>query len=93
MGCMSEVLLKMITATRCYGQSVTQRYMQCMLVLLRFTAAEDIALQLELLGYDALTARVRETLIATFLIKPEYTRLLRIHSDIEFASLGQPVCS
>jgi hypothetical protein len=74
---------KLLVGTPCYGGVVTQRYMQCMCSLLLQTASLDISVQLELLGYESLVTRGRNTLVAKFL-DSDATHLMFIDADIGF---------
>ena len=73
-----------LVATPCYGGQVSQRYMQCVFALLRSGEALGIEVSLELLGYDSLIPRARNTLVATFLDHPSATHLLFVDADIGF---------
>ena len=76
--------IKLFVATPCYGGLVTQRYMQCMCALLQYTASIGISMQIELLGYESLITRGRNTLVAKFLDDPMLTHLMFIDADIGF---------
>jgi hypothetical protein len=73
-----------MVATPCYGGFVSQRYMQCVFALLRHGEALGFEVSLELLGYDSLIPRARNTLVATFLDNPIATHLLFVDADIGF---------
>jgi hypothetical protein len=75
---------KIIVATPCYGGLVTQRYMQCIYLLLQAAAQVGIHTQLELLGYESLITRGRNTLVAKFLDDLVATHLLFVDADIGF---------
>jgi hypothetical protein len=77
-------LLKLVIATPCYGGLVTQRYMQCICSLLQYTAAQNISVQVELLGHESLITRGRNTLVSKFLDMPDATHLMFIDADIGF---------
>lgn len=79
-----SVQARLFVATPCYGGLVTQRYMQSMFALLQHAAAMGIAVYLELLGYESLITRGRNTLVAKFLDDPTLTHLLFIDADIGF---------
>jgi len=81
---MPERGIKLMVATPCYGGLVTQRYMQCTCALLLATAAEGIAVQLELLGRESLITRARNTLVTKFLDDRDASHLLFIDSDIGY---------
>jgi hypothetical protein len=73
-----------MVATPCYGGFVSQRYVQCVFALLRGGEALGFEVSLELLGYDSLVPRARNTLMATFLDRPTATHLFFIDADIGF---------
>ncbi len=76
--------IHLVVATPCFGGMVTQRYMQCMYALLRWGAERNIEISLEMLGYESLITRGRNTLVATFLDKPTATHLMFIDADMGF---------
>lgn len=73
-----------IVATPCYGGMVTQRYMQCLIMLLQNAPQRGFSVGVELLGYDSLIPRARNTLVARFLEIPDASHLLFIDADIGF---------
>ena len=74
----------LLVATPCFGGQVNQRYMQCVFALLRSGQALGFEVSLELLGYDSLIPRARNTLVATFLDHPSATHLFFVDADIGF---------
>jgi hypothetical protein len=70
--------------TPCYGGLVTQRYMQSVCALLEWGNVNQLPVSLELLGYDSLVTRSRNTLLSTFLDSPTATHLMFIDADIGF---------
>jgi hypothetical protein len=76
--------MHLMIGTPCYGGLVTQRYMQSICNLLEFGNANGVAISVELLGYDSLVTRSRNTLVATFLDNPTATHLMFIDADIGF---------
>jgi hypothetical protein len=76
--------VKVIVGTPCYGGVVTMRYMQSLCVLLLQAARLEISVQLELIGYESLITRGRNTLLAKFLDQPDATHLFFIDADIAF---------
>jgi len=90
-----------VVATPCYGGLVTQRYMQSICALLAATAREGVTVGVELLGYDSLITRGRNTLVTTFLDTPGATHLMFIDADIGFTpdqvgrmlAFDVPVCA
>ena len=77
--------MHLVIGTPCYGGLVTQRYMQSICNLLEYGNARQLAISIELLGYDSLVTRSRNTLVARFLDTPSATHLLFIDADIGFA--------
>ena len=76
--------VRLFVATPCYGGLVTQRYMQCMFAFLQYSASVGVSVQLELLGYESLITRGRNTLVTKFLDDPSLTHLMFIDADIGF---------
>lgn len=76
--------MHLMVATPCYGGLVTQRYMQSICALLYYGMEQGFTVSVELLGYDSLIPRARNTLVATFLDRPEATHLMFIDADIGF---------
>jgi hypothetical protein len=74
----------LFVATPCYGGLVTQRYMQSTIGLLLLGQARGFHVSIELLGYDSLIPRSRNTLLAKFLDTPTATHLMYIDADIGF---------
>jgi hypothetical protein len=70
--------------TPCYGGLVTQRYMQSICALLEWGNTNQLPVSLELLGYDSLVTRSRNTILSTFLDSPTATHLMFIDADIGF---------
>ncbi len=64
---------------------MTQRYMQSICALIQYGNARGFGVSIELLGYDSLIPRARNTLVATFLDKAEATHLMFIDADIGFS--------
>lgn len=77
-------LTHLVIATPCYGGLVTQRYMQSICALLEHGNRSGLAIAVELLGYDSLITRGRNTLVTTFLDNPTATHLMFIDADIGF---------
>jgi hypothetical protein len=75
-----------MVATPCYGGVVTQRYMTSVFGLLQLGDRAGWAVSLELLGYDSLITRSRNTLLSRFLAASGATHLLFIDADIGFAA-------
>jgi hypothetical protein len=76
----------LFVATPCYGGLVTQRYMQSICALLEYGNSVGLAVSVELLGYDSLITRGRNTLVTTFLDNPTATHLMFIDADIGFTT-------
>jgi hypothetical protein len=75
---------RLVVGTPCYGGLVTMRYMQSMCVLLLQAPRMDLSVQLEMIGYESLITRGRNTLLTKFLDQPDATHLFFIDSDIAF---------
>jgi hypothetical protein len=75
----------LVIATPCFGGLVGQRYMQSAIALLQAAPALGLRVSIELLGYDSLITRSRNTLVARFLDIPEATHLLFVDADTGFA--------
>ena len=76
--------MHILVATPCYGGLVTQRYMQSICALLQYGNSRGFGVSVELLGYDSLIPRARNTLVATFLDQADATHLMFIDADIGF---------
>ena len=74
----------LIVATPCYGGMVTQRYMQSCMGLLQLGAQLGLRVSIELLGYESLITRGRNTLVARTLDCPTASHLMFIDADIGF---------
>jgi len=81
---MNLAAVHLFVATPCYGGMVTQRYMQSAIALLQWADRGGRRVSLELLGYDSLITRSRNTLAAKFLDTPTATHLMFIDADIGF---------
>ena len=78
--------MHLLIGTPCYGGLVTQRYMQSVCNLLEHANAIGLPVTVELLGYDSLVTRSRNTIVATFLDSPTATHLMFIDADIGFST-------
>ncbi len=76
--------LHVFVATPCYGGLVHQGYMRSVIELLQTGPALGFRVSVELLGYDSLITRGRNTLVAKFLNTEGATHLLFIDADIVF---------
>lgn len=74
----------LFVATPCYGGLVHQRYMQSAIALLQNGPARGFRVTIEMLGYDSLVTRSRNTLAAKFLDMETATHLLFVDADIAF---------
>jgi GT2 family glycosyltransferase len=74
--------LHLFIATPCYGGMVHQRYMQSIIGLLQAGQSHGFRVSVELLGYDSLVTRSRNTLVAEFLNTAGATHLLFLDADI-----------
>lgn len=82
--------LHVLVATPCYGGLVHQGYMRSVIELMQTGASLGFRVSIELLGYDSLITRARNTLVARFLNTESATHLLFIDADIVFKA-GQIV--
>ncbi len=73
-----------LLATPCFGGLVHQSYMLSVCKLMACAASHGFALDLALLGSDALITRSRSVLVARFLDMPQATHLLFVDADIAF---------
>ncbi len=74
----------LVVATPCFGGMVGQRYMQSAIALLQYGTQIGLPVSIELLGYDSLITRSRNTLVARFLDMPAATHLLFVDADTGF---------
>lgn len=74
----------LFVATPCYGGMVHQGYMRSVIELLQTGPALGFRVTVELLGYDSLITRSRNTLVAKFLNTENATHLLFVDADIAF---------
>lgn len=71
-------------ATPCYGNMVTQQYLKSILKLQRAAIDRGLPLGVDTMGNESLVTRARNTLVATFLDRPQFSHMLFIDSDIAF---------
>lgn len=71
-------------ATPCYGNMVTHHYLKSILKLQKACIERNLPLSVDTLGNESLVTRARNTLVATFLDRPQFSHLLFIDSDIAF---------
>lgn len=76
--------LNIVICTPCYGGLVTQGYMLATTNLLLMGAQSGVSIGVELLGYDSLITRSRNTLVAKFLDRAEATHLMFVDADITY---------
>jgi hypothetical protein len=74
----------LFVATPCYGGLLTQRYMYSMMSLTRRADAAGLPVAVELLGYESLITRGRNTLVSRFLDNESASHLLFVDADIGF---------
>jgi hypothetical protein len=73
-----------LVATPCFGGLVTQRYLYSLMGLVERGAMAGVAIQVELLGYESMITRGRNTLVSRFLDDPAASHLLFVDADIGF---------
>ncbi|MCW2316439.1 hypothetical protein M2322_001987 [Rhodoblastus acidophilus] len=76
--------LRLFVATPCYGGLVTQRFMHSMMGLVQRGAIAGLSVQVDLLGYESMITRGRNTLVSRFLDEASATHLLFVDADIGF---------
>jgi hypothetical protein len=76
--------MHLMIGTPCFGGVVTQRYMESVCNLLNHGAGIGLAISVEMIGYESLITRGRNTLVSKFLDSPSATHLLFIDADIGF---------
>ncbi len=76
--------MHLFVATPCYGGLVHQRYMQSAIALLQAGPGLGFRVSIEMLGYESLITRGRNTLVAKFLDTESATHLLFVDADIAF---------
>lgn len=74
----------LFVATPCYSGLVTQRFMHSMMGLAHQMALAGLTVQTDLLGYESMITRGRNTLVSRFLDIPAASHLLFIDADIGF---------
>jgi hypothetical protein len=74
----------LVVATPCYGGLVTQRYMQSVCALLVEARDTSLKVSVQLIGYDSLVPRARNSLVSTFMDDATATHLMFIDADIGF---------
>jgi GT2 family glycosyltransferase len=73
-----------LIGTPCYGGLVAQGYMESVIQLMIYAAAQGFEMTLAMNGHDSLITRSRNKLVATFLDMPQATHLMFIDADIVF---------
>ena len=76
--------LHIVIATPCFGGLVTQGYMLSTTNLLMLGMQMGFEVSVDLLGYDSLITRSRNTLVAQFMDRPTATHLMFVDADITF---------
>lgn len=73
-----------LIATPCYGGLVAQGYMESVIQLMSYAAAQGFEMSLAMNGHDSLITRSRNKLVSAFLDIPHATHLMFIDADIVF---------
>ncbi len=76
--------LHIVVCTPCFGGLVTQGYMLSTTNLLLLGNQAGVNIGVELLGFDSLITRSRNSLVAKFMDQPDATHLMFIDADITF---------
>jgi hypothetical protein len=76
--------LHIVVCTPCFGGLVTQGYMLSTTNLLLLGSQMGVNVSVELLGYDSLITRSRNSLVARFMDRPDATHLMFVDADITF---------
>ncbi len=76
--------LHIVVCTPCFGGLVTQGYMLATTNLLMLGTQMGFNVSVDLLGYDSLITRSRNTLVTQFLDRPDATHLMFVDADITF---------
>jgi hypothetical protein len=77
--------MHLVVGTPCYGGLVTQRYMQSICALLLDANRSDFTVTIEMIGYDSLVPRARNSIVAKFMDTASATHMIFIDADIGFA--------
>ena len=73
-----------VICTPCFGGLVTQGYMRSTTTILMLGTQLGFQVSVDLLGYDSLITRSRNTLVTQFLDRPDATHLLFVDADITY---------
>ena len=76
--------LHIVVCTPCFGGLVTQGYMLSTTNLLLLGSQNGLNISVELLGYDSLVTRSRNTLVSKFMDKADATHLMFVDADITY---------
>ncbi len=76
--------LHIVIGTPCFGGVVTQGYMLSTTNLLMLGRQMGFDITVDLLGFDSLITRSRNTLVTQFMDRPSATHLLFVDADISF---------
>jgi len=76
--------LHIVVSTPCFGGLVTQGYMLSTANLLLIGSQNGINISVEMLGYDSLITRSRNSLVAKFMDRGDATHLMFIDADITY---------
>jgi len=74
----------LVVATPCYGGLVTQRYMYSIVSFVQRGEQAGLAIVVDLLGYESMITRGRNTLVSRFLDIEAATHLAFVDADIGF---------
>ncbi|HWA41672.1 MAG TPA: hypothetical protein VHA10_00560 [Hypericibacter adhaerens] len=83
---MAPQRINILVGTPCYGGNLTSAFLLSLLDLQKSCDRRGIGIELMTLAGESLIPRGRNTIVASFLDRPEFTHLFFLDADIGFAS-------